>query len=67
MRTTTRLERVHNEFSDELNKMWDKCGRQITKVSLTRQIANQMRQNNKKTPKYIVNYWPMSNKKVRVY
>ena len=61
----TRLERVHPDFSDMLNKMWNATGKEITKVNLTKRIANQL--NQKKQPKYIVNYWPISKKKVRVY
>jgi len=61
----TRLERVHSDFSDMLNKMWNETGREISKVSLTKRIASQL--NQKKRPKYIVNYWPLSKKKVRVY
>jgi len=62
---TTKIVRVHADFSDTLNKMWNDSGREISKVSLTKQIANQLKQ--KKNPKYIINYWPLSKKKVRIY
>jgi len=61
----TRGERVHADFSDLLNKMWNDSGREISKVSLTKRIAKQLK--TKKNPKYVVNYWPLSKKKVRVY
>jgi len=65
--SSSKIERVHNDFSEVLNKMWNDNGRQISKVNLTKNIANQLRQNNQKRPRYIVNYWPISKRKVKVY
>ena len=68
MRTKTRIERVSNEFSQELNRMWLATGRQITKVNITRQIAHNMKnQKQKKSPKYKINYWPLANRVDEVY
>jgi len=63
----SRIERVHQEFADELNKMWEKCNREVSKVNLTKKIAGQIRENNRQNPRYIVNYWPLSKRKVKVY
>jgi len=63
----SKIERVHINFADELDKMWKQRNREVTKVDITRQIADQMKAMNKKNPRYIINYWPISKRKVKVY
>ena len=63
----SKIERVHTDFSRELEKMWNGCGREVTKVNLTKQIARQLKEKNRRKPRYQINYWPLSNKVENVY
>ena len=64
---TSSLRRVSNDFWNEVEKIYRKNKGMIPKTMITKQIASQMKAMGRKQPKYVVNYWPISTKKVRVY
>ena len=63
----SRVERVHTDFAEEINKIWRQSKGEMSKIAITKQIAYELKQKRSKNPKYIVNYWPISDKKVKVY
>ena len=63
----SKLMRVSIDFWNETQKVYKKNGYQISKVNITKQAARMMKQNSRRNPKYIVNYWPISKKKVKIY
>ena len=64
---TSSLRRVSNDFWNEVEKIYRKNKGMIPKTMITKQIASQMKSMGRKQPKYVVNYWPISRRKVRVY
>lgn len=63
----THLRRVSDDFWNEVMKIHRKNRGLIPKTSITKQIAAEIRAKNKKQPRYEVNYWPLSRKKVKIY
>jgi len=63
----SRLIRIHVEDYDEINKIYLKNGRRIPRTTIVKTMIQQYKLINKKTPKLIVNYWPLSKKKVKIY
>jgi len=61
------LMRIHSDFIEEVNREWKRNKGEISKVNITKRAAEMMRQGRRKNPKYIVNYWPISKKKVKIY
>jgi len=63
----SKLRRVSDDFWMEVEKIYKKNKGLMPKTMITKQIAKQIRETNKKRPRYIINYWPLSNKKVKIY
>lgn len=65
MKSRTRIARVHVDFDEVVNKMWAENRGRISKVAITQDIAKMIRK--QRQPRYVIDYWPLSRKKVKVY
>ena len=63
----SRVMRVHNDLWDVINNIYSKNKGEISRISITKRAAAMIKQNSGKSPKYVINYWPLSKKRVRVY
>ena len=64
---TTSLRRVSNDYWNEVEKIYKQNNGMISRVNITKQTAEILKNRRKKRPRYIVNYWPISKRKVKVY
>ena len=63
----SRLIRIRIEDYNEINKIYLKNNRKVPKVAIVNIMVNQYKTINKKTPKLVINYWPLSTRKVKIY
>jgi len=61
------LIRIRMEDNNEINKIYLKNKRKIPKVAIINLMVKQYKSINKKTPRLVINYWPVSRKKVGIY
>ena len=63
----SRLIRIRMEDYDEINKIYLKNKRKVPKTAIFNIMVKQYKSINKKTPKLVINYWPLSKRKVNIY
>ena len=63
----TKNMRIYDEDFKEIDKIYLKNNKKVPKPAIIKTMIQQYKLINKKTPKLIVNYWPLSKKKVKIY